>query len=111
MSQLLFEKHLPGSNSFTLPDIDILEVDPKEHIPAQFCASRVALPELSEVEAVRHLPNYPPGPTGWTAALSTGILYHEIQPQDKRVGSRLPGFASIHPYQPENTVQGPWSSI
>ena len=55
MSQLIFEKSVPGSNSFTLPDLDIPEIDLSENIPRQFMRQQpAAMPELSEVEAVRH---------------------------------------------------------
>lgn len=108
MSQLLFEKHLPGSNSFTLPDIDILEVDPKEHIPAQFLRQQqVALPELSEVEAVRHFTELSTRAYGVDSGFyPLGSCTMKYNPKINEWAARLPGFASIHPYQPENTVQG-----
>jgi glycine dehydrogenase subunit 2 len=55
MPKLLNEKSVPGSNAFALPPCDI-DISPlADSIPAEFLRQDApCIPELSEVEAVRH---------------------------------------------------------
>jgi glycine dehydrogenase subunit 2 len=66
-----------------------------------------ALPELSEVDVVRHFTrlselNY--GVDDGLFPLGSCTMKHN--PRVNESVARLPGFAQIHPYQPESTSQG-----
>lgn len=108
MSQLIFEKHTQDSNSFTLPPCDVPEVKMEDSIPGQFLRSAVtALPEVSEVEAVRHFTELSTRAFGVDSGLyPLGSCTMKYNPKINEWAARLPGFAGLHPYQPENTVQG-----
>lgn len=108
MSQLIFEKSVPGSNPFSLPDIDLPERDAVSSLPAQFLRQDpMAIPELSEVEAVRHYTEMSQRAYGVDNGFyPLGSCTMKYSPKINEWASRLPGFASIHPCQPEHTVQG-----
>ena len=53
--KLLYEKHVKGSNYFRFPLQDLPEIDLQETLPEEhWRETPLGLPELSEVEAVRH---------------------------------------------------------
>jgi glycine dehydrogenase subunit 2 len=105
---VLKELSSPGRRSHLLPGLDVPERGLKNLIPEKFLRpSAPPLPETSEVDVVRHFTNvselnyhvdkgmYPLG--------SCTMKYN---PKVNEATCRLPGFAAIHPYQPEETVQG-----
>ncbi len=108
MHKLIFEKHVPASNYFSLPAGAIPEPAISENIPAQFLrAEATALPELSEVEAVRHFTELSTRAYGVDNGFyPLGSCTMKYNPKINEWAARLPGFASIHPYQPTDTVQG-----
>lgn len=108
MSQLLFEKSVPGSNCFCLPPLGIPEIDVAASLPGQFRRqNRPEIPELSEVEAIRHYTELSQRAYGVDNGFyPLGSCTMKYNPKINEWASRLPGFSSIHPCQPEHTVQG-----
>lgn len=108
MNKLIFEKHVAGSNPFSLPDIEITAADIKATIPEQFLRHQeTALPEVSEVEAVRHFTELSTRAYGVDNGFyPLGSCTMKYNPKINEWAARLPGFAGLHPYQPEDTVQG-----
>lgn len=108
MPKLIFEKHVPGSNPFSLPDESIPAPAASESIPAPFLRqAAVSLPELSEVEAVRHFTELSTRAYGVDNGFyPLGSCTMKYNPKINEWAARLPGFAAIHPYQPAATVQG-----
>ena len=108
MNKLIFEKHVAGSNSFSLPDIEITTVDIKASVPEQFLRrEETALPEVSEIEAVRHFTELSTRAYGVDNGFyPLGSCTMKYNPKINEWAARLPGFAGLHPYQPEDTVQG-----
>lgn len=108
MSQLIFEKNVPGSNFFSLPDINLPALDASATLPEQFRRqSSTSIPELSEVEAVRHYTELSQRAYGVDNGFyPLGSCTMKYNPKINEWAARLPGFASIHPCQPEHTVQG-----
>ncbi len=108
MTKLIFEKHVKGSNSFSLPPADIPEADISENIPKDYLRQEeLTLPEVSEVEAVRHFTELSHRAYGVDDGLyPLGSCTMKYSPKINEWASRLPGLAHIHPYQPINSVQG-----
>jgi glycine dehydrogenase subunit 2 len=108
MSKLIFEKNHKGSNSFTIPPADIPEVDIAATIPPSFLREAAPhLPDISEVEAVRHFVDLSHKAYGVDNGFyPLGSCTMKYSPKINEWAARLPGFSNIHPYQPAQTVQG-----
>ncbi len=94
----------PGKIGCSLPQLD---VSPTELPPKVLLRQELELPEVSEVELVRYFTalsklNYGVD-TGFYPLGSCTMKYNPKWHEDI---AKLPGFASIHPYQPEESVQG-----
>lgn len=108
MGKLIFEQSITDSNSFSLPPADIPETDISSVIPESFLRhDLLPLPELSEVETVRHFTSLSHKAYGVDDGMyPLGSCTMKYNPKINEWAARLLGFASIHPYQPEETVQG-----
>lgn len=85
------------------PDADV----PTTTIPQGLLRSDLPLPELSEFDVVRHfthLSNMNYSIDGGFYPLGSCTM--KYNPKVNEVAARLPGFASTHPLQPIETVQG-----
>ncbi len=94
----------PGKIGCTLPSLD---VSPAELPPKELLRQELELPEISETELVRYFTalsklNYGVD-TGFYPLGSCTMKYNPKWHEDI---AKLPGFASIHPYQPVGSVQG-----
>jgi glycine dehydrogenase subunit 2 len=105
---LAFEKSrasLPGPR---LPAAGVREVDPREVLAAGSLRSTPpALPRLSEPEVMRHYSRL--GAMNYSISKNfypLGSCTMKYNPVVNEVAAALPGFAGLHPYQPEETVQG-----
>ena len=105
---LIFELSKPGRTAYSLPECDVPEADPAEEIPAGLLRTvPAALPELSEVDVVRHYTELSRRNFGVDNGFyPLGSCTMKYNPKLNEDAARLPGFARIHPYQPESSVQG-----
>ena len=99
----IFELSSAGRQGVRFPASDVPEVE----LPAAFRRKELPLPELAEIDTVRHFTrisqkNYAID-LGFYPLCSCTMKYN---PKINEVTSRLPGFALTHPLQPEDTVQG-----
>jgi glycine dehydrogenase subunit 2 len=105
---LLFERSRPGRVGAALPALDVPEVDLARELPAGALRDDLpGLPELSEVEVVRHFTRL----STWNAAVDLGLYplgscTMKYNPKLNERAARLPGFALVHPLQPAAGVQG-----
>jgi glycine dehydrogenase subunit 2 len=108
MTKLLFEKSIKGSNSFFLPPLEFESAALSQTIPEQYLRQEeLELPELSEVEVVRHFTALSHRAFGIDDGFyPLGSCTMKYNPKINEWAARLPGFAGIHPYQAEYTVQG-----
>ncbi len=108
MPKLLNEKNVPGSNAFALPPCDIDLSPLGNSIPAEYLRQNALfIPELSEVEAVRHYTELSHRAYGVDDGFyPLGSCTMKYNPKINEWAARLPGFAHVHPYQPAGTVQG-----
>lgn len=94
----------PGKTACSLPALDV----PPTELPAEeLLRQELGLPEVSEVELMRYFTalsklNYGVD-TGFYPLGSCTMKYNPKWHEDI---ARLPGFASIHPLQPGESVQG-----
>ncbi|MGI6149752.1 MAG: aminomethyl-transferring glycine dehydrogenase subunit GcvPB [Firmicutes bacterium] len=105
---LLFEISTPGRRGYRLPDLDVPEVPLEELLPAEYLRQQEPeLPEVSEIEVVRHFTQLSRLNHGVDVDFyPLGSCTMKYNPRVNEDVAALPGFAAIHPYQPEETVQG-----
>ena len=108
MSKLIFEKSITGSNAFSLPDFTEGQPDWETTIPAHLLRKEEPiLPDISEVEAVRHFTELSTRAYGVDSGFyPLGSCTMKYNPKVNEWAARLPGLAGLHPCQPEETMQG-----
>jgi len=105
---LLFEHSRPGRVGHQLAALDVPAVDPRELLPEDSLRDDLpGLPEVSEVEVVRHFTRL----STWNAAVDLdlyplGSCTMKYNPKVNERAARLPGFAQAHPLQPVELQQG-----
>lgn len=107
-NKLIFELSKEGRKAYSLPKSDVGERAVEDLIPAHLLTKQdTDLPEVSEVDVVRHytlLSNKNYGvDTGFYPLGSCTMKYNPKINEDM---AGLDCFANLHPYQPEETVQG-----
>lgn len=101
---LLFEMNIAGHDPGRLPaTLDV----PAAELPAHLLRDELPLPELSEVQVIRHFTrlsqlNYSVD----THFYPLGSCTMKYNPKVNDWAAGLTGFTQLHPYQPESTVQG-----
>ena len=104
---LLFEKSSPGKRGYRLPPLDVPEADAAQLLGDAARTEAAALPELSEIEIIRHFTRL----STWNYAIDLGMYplgscTMKYNPRVNEFVSRLEGIAEAHPYQPESLSQG-----
>jgi glycine dehydrogenase subunit 2 len=104
---LTFEKSSPGKRAYKLPPLDVPEVDAHAALGGAVREDSGALPELSEIEIIRHFTRL----STWNYAIDLGMYplgscTMKYNPRVNELVSRLEGIAEAHPYQPEHLSQG-----
>jgi glycine dehydrogenase subunit 2 len=104
---LSFEKSAPGKKAYRLAPLDVPEVDAASLLGSAYRAESAELPELSEIEIVRHFTRL----STWNYAIDLGMYplgscTMKYNPRVNEFVSRLEGIAEAHPYQPEALSQG-----
>lgn len=102
--RLLFERSVPGRQCYILPECDV----PVVELDAKFKrASAARLPELGETDISRHYTELAEQTFGVNNGFyPLGSCTMKYNPKINDEMANLPGFAKIHPLQPEDTVQG-----
>jgi len=100
---LLFELSQPGHNPGRLPELDV----PATELPAELTRADLPLPEVSEIDLVRHFTRL----SQLNFSVDThfyplGSCTMKYNPKVNDWAATLPGFLMLHPYQPEATTQG-----
>jgi glycine dehydrogenase subunit 2 len=104
----IFEQGAKGRSGASLPPLDVPDADAHELF------GRLArkddgpgLPEVSEVEVTRHYTRL----SRWNYAIDIGLYplgscTMKYNPKVNERTARMPGFAGLHPAQPESTIEG-----
>src|SRR6476620_7042091 len=100
---LIYELSKAGRRGVRFPKADV----PETSLPTELTRESLDWPEVSEIDVIRHFTRmsqknhaidinfYPLG--------SCTMKYN---PKINEAVARYPGFARLHPYQPESTTQG-----
>ena len=107
-TQLLCELSRPGRRGATFGPLDVPAVDPSHAVPAHArAAAPPPLPELSELDVVRHYTNLSTRNMSVDANFyPLGSCTMKYNPKRNERLAGLPGMGDLHPYQPESTLQG-----
>jgi glycine dehydrogenase subunit 2 len=105
--KLIFEMSRDGRRAHTLPACDVPQKDITELIPSHMLGDAPPLPEVSEVDLVRHFTQLSMRNYGVDAGFyPLGSCTMKYNPKINEDMARLSGFAAVHPCQPDATVQG-----
>jgi glycine dehydrogenase subunit 2 len=107
-TELIFELSKPGCSGAMLPPCDVPLRPVGELLPRDVLAEKpLPLPELSEPDIVRHFVNLS------TLNMSVDTHFYPLgsctmkyNPKRNERIAGMPGFANLHPYQSDDTVQG-----
>ncbi len=105
---LIFEISKPGRKAYSLPECDVPEISLDELLNDRYIRKNDAeLPEVSELDAVRHFTQLSRRNHGVDSGFyPLGSCTMKYNPKVNEQVARFDGFAKIHPYQPESSVQG-----
>ena len=100
---LIYEISRPGRCGCFLPELDV----PESEIPQSFVRQDLPLPEVSEVDLIRHYIKLSQMNWGVDKGFyPLGSCTMKYNPKVNERAARLPGFVRTHPYQDEGSVQG-----
>jgi glycine dehydrogenase subunit 2 len=103
---LLSELSRPGRVGHRLAGPDACS-DATADLPAELLRDDLKLPELAELDVVRHFTHLSSMNFSIDNAFyPLGSCTMKYNPKVNEDVARLPGFAALHPYQPEETIQG-----
>ena len=100
---IIYELSSPGRTAYTLPELDV----PSAAMPEDYVREEVKLPEVSELDFVRHYThlsqkNYAID----TVFYPLGSCTMKYNPKINEKAASIEGLSQVHPLQPEETVQG-----
>jgi glycine dehydrogenase subunit 2 len=104
---LLFEKSSPGKRGYMLPPLDVPVVDAASLLGAARRDQGAELPELSEIEIIRHFTRL----STWNYSIDLGMYplgscTMKYNPRVNEYVARIEGLAEAHPYRPDPLAQG-----
>lgn len=103
IEKTLYELSSPGRVGVQFPDVDV----PLSKLPDNFLRDDLPLPELSEIDVIRHYTHL----SHLNYCLDEGFYplgscTMKYNPRVNEAMARLPGFAGAHPLQPVESIQG-----
>jgi len=107
-TRLLFELSKPGRRAAQLPASDVPDVPLDELLPASAVADApLPLPELAEPDVVRHFVNLSTQNMSVdTHTYPLGSCTMKYNPKRNERLASLPSLLNLHPYQPDDSLQG-----
>jgi glycine dehydrogenase subunit 2 len=106
-TELLFELSHPGRRTHRLPTCDVAVGEAKDLLPASVLADAPPLPEVGEIDLVRHFVNL----SARNMSIDTnfyplGSCTMKYNPKRHERLAALPGMANLHPLQSDESCQG-----
>jgi len=108
LEPLVFTLGKPGRRAIRFPALDVPEAPlPVGFLRADDPGDALQWPDMTELEVVRHFVHL----SQFNKAIDVcfyplGSCTMKYNPKENEVIAALPGFGAIHPYQPEESVQG-----
>jgi glycine dehydrogenase subunit 2 len=105
---LIFELSTPGRIGYSLPEMDVPELDLSGLLPEGYLRTEAAeLPEVSELDIMRHYTALSKRNHGLDSGFyPLGSCTMKYNPKINENVARFNGFAHVHPLQDESSVQG-----
>lgn len=104
----IFERGAPGRQGYSLPDYDMPLFDPAKEIDSHLLRKDIPLlPEVSELDVIRHFTRL----SQWNYSIDTGFYplgscTMKYNPKVNEEVAKMNGFAKLHPFLPEEHLQG-----
>ncbi|MYD08468.1 MAG: aminomethyl-transferring glycine dehydrogenase subunit GcvPB, partial [Chloroflexi bacterium] len=103
LEPLIYDLSAPGRIGVNLPECDV----PESPLPAELLRADLALPEVGEVQVVRHFVKLSQLNYSIDQGLyPLGSCTMKYNPKVNEDAARLPGFAQLHPLTDESGAQG-----
>jgi glycine dehydrogenase subunit 2 len=100
---LIYELSKSGRRAIRFPQPDV----PETELPDDLTRGELAWPEVSEIDVIRHFTRLSQKNHAIDINMyPLGSCTMKYNPKINEEVARYPGFARLHPYQPEATVQG-----
>ena len=99
----IYEISSEGRKGVSYPNVDV----PRTRLPKEFLRKDLNLPEVAEVDVVRHFTRL----SSMNYAIDNGFYplgscTMKYNPRINEKAASMPGFQNAHPLQPDETVQG-----
>ena len=103
LEKTIYDKSSPGRRAVRMPESDV----PGTAFPADFLRKDLNLPEVGELEVIRHFTRL----SQLNHSINNGFYplgscTMKYNPKINEEMARLPGFTGLHPFQPVETAQG-----
>ena len=104
----IFDKSRAGRRASSLRSLDVPEVDVSEALPGvELADGPPALPEVGELDLVRHFTRLSQRNHGIDVGFyPLGSCSMKYNPRQAEAAAALPGFRDLHPWAPDEAVQG-----
>jgi glycine dehydrogenase subunit 2 len=103
----IFEKSSPGRKAYSLPELDVPAEKAEKLVPAELLRDELNLPELSELDVVRHFTRLSQRNFSVdTHFYPLGSCTMKYNPKVNEEAARMEGFNQIHPLQSDDELQG-----
>ncbi|MEM8835343.1 MAG: aminomethyl-transferring glycine dehydrogenase subunit GcvPB [Planctomycetota bacterium] len=100
---LIFEKSSPGARALTLPALDVEETP----VPQELLGETPALAELGQLQVIRHFHHLSRKNFSIDGEFyPLGSCTMKYNPRINEYAAAQPGFASLHPMQDDDDIQG-----
>ena len=105
--RLIKEYSSPGRKGYSLPPLDVPDLELEEYVGNKYSRDELNFPEVSEVDVVRHYTALSELNYGVDSGIyPLGSCTMKYNPKRNEDIARLNKLSQIHPYQKEEDVQG-----
>jgi glycine dehydrogenase subunit 2 len=105
--RLIKDYSSPGRKGYSLPPLDVPDLDLEEYVGNKYSRDDLDFPEVSEVDVVRHYTALSELNYGVDSGIyPLGSCTMKYNPKRNEDIARLNKLSQIHPYQKEEDVQG-----
>src|SRR6056297_3512239 len=105
--RLIKDYSSPGRKGYSLPPLEIPEVDMGGYIKESYFRDELKLPEVSEVDVVRHYTALSELNYGVDSGIyPLGSCTMKYNPKRNEDIARIEGLSQLHPYQDEEDLKG-----